>query len=51
MLQSRILWCTPSGGALALYLASIQGFTIEDTFCSDLEVRRVRIDDYGRLPA
>jgi len=35
----------------ATYLASIQGFTIEDTLCSDLEVRRVGVDDYGRLPA
>jgi hypothetical protein len=33
------------------YLAGTQGFTIKDTLCSDLEVRRVGIDDYGRLPA
>lgn len=37
-------------GALT-YLTGIQALTPKDTFCGDFEVRRVGIDDHGRLPA
>jgi hypothetical protein len=38
------------GSDFVLYLAGIQGLAPKDTLCSDLEVRRVGIDDNGTLP-
>lgn len=49
--SALIVACACVGGAFKLYLASIQGLAPKDTLCSDLEVRRVGIDDHGRLPA
>jgi len=42
---------SPFDGASSTYLAGIQSLAPEDTLCGNLEVRRVRVDDRGRLPA
>ena len=41
----------PFGCASSTHLAGIQRLAPEDTLCGNLEVRRVWIDDHGRLPA
>ncbi len=38
-------------GFWLLYLTGVQGLSPEDTLCGDLEVRRVGVNDHGRLPA